>query len=776
MAVQAGKGAQLMRRSAFKNEAQACPAAAVKVAGNLPETLILFKKIPAISIIRALMSSLLVLLLSACSGQNWNNPYPASQSGENIFFGSFEERPKHLDPARSYSSNEWAFISQIYEPPLQYHFLKRPYELVPLTLERMPEVVLLDASGQQLPVDASEAAVAFTEYRLSIKAGIRYQPHPAFAKREDGSARYWPLDADELDNKYVLSDFTETGTRELTAQDYIYQIKRLATPENHSPIAGVMADHIVGFSDFMQRAKAAREADKKVGSSWTDLRKLDMEGLQSSGRYRFSIRIKKRYPQFIYWLAMNFFAPMPWEAERFYAQPGMAERNLTLHWFPVGTGPYMLSENNPNLRMVLEANPNFRGELYPSEGAAGDRAAGLLDDAGKPMPFVKRAVYSLEKEAIPRWNKFLQGYYDNSGISSDSFDQAVQFGAEGEASLTDSMRERGIQLDTAVATSLYYMGFNMRDPVVGGDPSDPADARRARKLRQAIAIAMDWEEFISIFQNGRGAVAQGPLPAGIFGHRDGEAGINPVVYQWRDGAPHRRSIDDAKRLLAEAGYPDGRDPKTGGPLVLYYDTAQSGPGSKSVLQWYAKQFKKIGIQLVARTSDYNRFQEKMLKGTAQIFSWGWNADYPDPENFLFLLYGPNGKVEQHGENAANFSNAEFDRLFAQMKDLPNGQPRQKVIDRMVAILREESPWLFGFSPKSYSLHHAWYHNALPHLMANNTLKYKRIDGAMRAKKQAEWNHPVLWPVGLLLAVLVLSAVPAIRDYRARERATAGGNS
>ena len=218
---------------------------------------------------------------------------------------------------------------------------------------------------------------------------------------------------------------------------------------------------------------------------------------------------------------------MPWEADYFYSQAGMTEKNITLDWYPVGTGPFMLSENNPNLRMVLERNPNFRGEAFPSEGESGDQASGLLDDAGKKMPFIDKAIYSLEKESIPAWNKFLQGYYDTSGIVSDSFDQAVQFNLQGNAELTDEMREKGIRLLTAVTTSTSYMGFNMADEVIGGD------SERARLLRRAISIAVDYEEYISIFANGRGKPAQGPIPPGIFGNVQGEAGINPYVYQWQ---------------------------------------------------------------------------------------------------------------------------------------------------------------------------------------------------------------------------------------------------
>lgn len=713
----------------------------------------------AVVLITALLS------LSGCGDQNWNNPYRPGQASEPIYFSSFSERPKYFDPARSYSANELAFISQIYEPPLQYHLLRRPYSLVPLTAVDMPEVVYYAADGTRLSDDAPSESVAYTDYIITIQRGIKYQPHPAFAVDETSKPTYWPLPPEVLASVNMLGDFAQVGTRELTSDDYVYQIKRLAYAPNHSPIAGLMAEHIRGFADFMKQSKKAGDSLEGEGDSkpWLDLRTIELAGVQALDRYRYRIRIEKKYPQFQYWLAMNFFAPMPWEAERFYQQPGLNEKNINLHWYPVGTGPFMLTENNPNLRMVLVRNPDFHGEAYPTDGTPQDREQGLLDDAGKPMPFVERAVYSLEKEAIPRWNKFLQGYYDVSGIGSDSFDQAVQITSSGDALLTDSMVQKGIKLDTAVETSIWYTGFNMIDPVVGGD------SERARLLRQAIAIAVDFEEYISIFANGRGQVAQSPLPPGIFGYRDGAAGINPVTHVWQDGKPRRRSIEDAKALLAKAGYPDGRDPKTGGPLVLNYDTMAAGPDSKSMLQWYRKQFEKLGIQLIIRATDYNRFQDKMLKGTAQIYTWGWNADYPDPENFFFLLYGPNAKADTKGENASNFKNAEFDRLFVAMKDLPNGEERQQVVDQMIAILRDESPWLFGYFPKSFTLHHDWYENATPHLMANNTLKYKRVDGETRAAAQWAWNKPVLWPVGLFVLILIVSIIPAVRGFRQRER-------
>jgi ABC-type transport system substrate-binding protein len=426
----------------------------------------------------------------------------------------------------------------------------------------------------------------------------------------------------------------------------------------------------------------------------------------------------------------------------------------------------MLSENNPNARMVLERNPNFRGERYPSEGEAGDAASGLLADAGRTVPFIDRVVFTREKEGIPYWNKFLQGYYDQSGISSDNFDQAVRVDLEGESGLTPEMAERGVQLRTSIGTSTFYLAFNFLDPVVGGL------TERARKLRQAVSIAVDWEEFISIFQNGRGIAGMGPIPPGIFGYREGPESVNPLVYEWVNGAPRRKPIEAARKLLGEAGYPGGRNAQTGEPLVLYLDTVQRGPGDKPRLDWYRRQLAKLDIQLEIRATDWNRFQEKIRTGNTQLFFLGWNADYPDPENFMFLLNGPQARAKTGGENAANYQNPEYDRLFVQMKNMANGPERQAIIDRMLAIAREDAPWVWGFHPKDYGLAHAWVANVKPNQMARNELKYYRIDPQQRAQRRAEWNRPVVWPIAFIVLVLVAAFAPAVISYRRRERTAA----
>ena len=700
-----------------------------------------------------------ILLLVGCEESEWNNPYRISEQDEAIIYTSFSERPKELDPVKSYNAAEYEFITQIYEPPLQYHFLKRPYELVPLAAARMPVKIYYDKNGNQLSADVETLEIAYIDYIVEIKQGIRYQPHPAFARDSEGNYLYHALELKNLDGIHVLSDFSKQGSRELTAYDYVYQIKRLAHPNLHSPLAGLLGNYILGFAEY--REAVLNELEKHP-EQWLDLRNIPMQGLQVLDDYRYRIRLKEVYPQFIYWLSMPFFSPIPWEADKFYSQAGMNERNISFNWYPVGTGPYLLAENNPNLRMVLEKNPNFHGERYPGEGEPEDYRNGMLEDAGKELPFVDRIVFSLEKESIPYWNKFLQGYYDKSGISSDSFDQSVKLSSQGEFGLTEDMQSRGIQLASAVATSLYYIGFNMRDEVVGGL------SERARLLRRAISIVVDYDEYIAIFQNGRGVAAQGPIPPGIFGFEEGEFGINPYVFNWRNGRAVRKSINEAKELMRQAGYADGIDQRTGKPLILYFDTVSSGVDSKARLNWMIKQFAKIDIQLVIRATDANRFFGKLDDGAFQIYQLGWNADYPDPENFMFLLYGPNSTVLSKGQNYSNYQSAEFDRLFDEMKSMENGVERLALIREMNEVVRADAPWIFAFNPKAYSLYHSWYRNVKPNLMANNTYKYKRVDPGIRAAQREQWNQPIMWPVYLLIALLVVTVAPAIRSFYQRE--------
>lgn len=740
-------------------------------------------RIPSRSARRGLVGAVLLMALAACGVPN--NPNPPGSEATNTFFTSLQESsPKYLDPTSSYSANETVFTYHIYEPPLRYNYLKRPYVLEGRAVEAVPVPRYYDKDGKELPDDAPGDQVAESVYELKVRPGVRYAPHPAFARNPDGSFAYQGLKAADVSGKFALTDFERTGTRELVADDFVYAIKRIATPRVKSSSYSVMSEYIVGMKDY---AKKVREVDAGLRKGlapterdlpFLDFRKIPFDGATVVDDHTFRIRVVGKYPQFKYWLAMTFFAPIPWEAEAFYAQPGMAEHNLSLNYWPAGTGPYMATEYVENRRHVMVRNPNFRGEPYPCEGEPEDAQHGLLKDCGKTMPFIDKIVVNVEKERLPMKSKWRAGYLEEPDM--DHLEWGLEFSTEARDSdrTAAEFKEKGFRFPRAVEAVNWYIGFNWWDPVVGKGKT-AADVERNRKLRQALQIAVDWDEFSDLFesQGKAGPPATGPVPPGVFGFRTGKEGIDPIAYDWKDGRAVRKPIEVAKKLMEEAGYPGGRDAKTGQPLILNYDYQRvPTPELRAEIDWVIKQFAKVGVQLELRATDYNRFQDKMNTGSAQIFWWGWNADYPDAENFLTLLYGPNSKAatKGQGENAANYQNDEYDRLYEKMRYLEDTPEKQAVIDRMTAIAREDSPWLWGYNPYSVGSYQPWMSNGKPTYMIREIIEYRRLDPAMRESLVRKWNPPHFWPLWLIGLLFLLGLWPAWRAFKARERTNALG--
>jgi ABC-type transport system substrate-binding protein len=729
----------------------------------------------------ALVAVLLATLLGL-GGCN-NSPYPAGAESTNTLFYSFDERsPRYLDPVASYSNPESAYTLQIYEPPYGYHYLKRPYQLIPKSAAEVAKPHYLDKDGKPLPDDAPAESIAESVYDVPIRHGVMYQPHPAFAKDAQGQPLYLNLTRAQLGDKRSPWDFAVQGTRELVAEDYVYALKRHATTRIEAPIYAVFADFVIGLKDYSELIK---KEDAKLlkglpddvrDKPFLDFRKWPLSGTSAPDKYTWRIRLKGKYPQWSYWMALPFLAPMPWEADAFYAQQGMSENGLSLNQWPVGTGPYMMSEFVRDRRHVLLRNPNYHGETYPCEGMPGDKEQGLLDDCGKAMPFIDKLYVTIEKEKVPRKEKFKQGYLDVPEIERPEWGVDFRNDADDSDKVKALFDERGFKFPLMTDISNWYLGFNMLDPVVGYGQT-PEERERHRKLRQAIAIAIDWEEgYGRIFKYKGGVAAHGPIPPGLFGSREGQGDFhNPVTHNWVDGKPVRRRIEDAKKLLAEAGYPDGRDATSGKPLVLNYDFQRAlTPEFKSENDWMVKQFAKLGLQLEIRATDFNQYQDKTLKGKHQIFWGGWLADYPDAENFLFLTYGPLGRSKHQGDNYANYENPEYDALYRQLQALDDGPAKQAVIDKMVAILQNDSAWCFGYFPWGGLAFQPWVYNGKPSILIRDMAKYYRVDPVLRAQKQAEWNHPIRWPLALLALALLALVWIARRSFKARETATARG--
>ena len=717
-------------------------------------------------------------LLAGCN----NNPLPHDAAASNTSFSAVvESSPRHLDPTASYWSNDTPYTYQIYEPLYGYHYLKRPFVLVPKTAQEVVKPAYLDKDGKPLPADAPGELVAESVYDVRIKPGILFQPHPAFAKDEQGKHRYHTMKPGDLGKRRTPLDFEASGSRELTAEDFVYALKRHATTRITTPIFPVFAEYVLGLKEYGERVKR-EDAKLRAGSDpasqdkpFLDFRNWPLAGATAPEKHLLRIRLKGKYPQWSYWMQMTFMAPLPWEADAFYAQPGMASVGLTLDTWPVGTGPYMMTEFIKDRRHVLQRNPNYRGEPYPCEGMPGDKEAGLLDDCGKRMPFIDTLVSTVEREAVPRKGKFRQGFYDVEVFERTDTGMDYRVDMQDSEDVRSEYLQKGFRLGLSSDVNSYFIAFNMLDPTIGTG-STPQRDQMNRKLRQAISIAIDWEEYSKVFPKKAGDTAMGPLPDGINGSRHGTLeGVNPVTHTVRDAKAVRRPIAEAKKLMAEAGYPDGRDAKTVQPLVLNYDVYYPAtPERKPEIDWVVRQFAKIDIQLEVRATDNNQFQDKVRKGKYQVFWLGWNADYPDAENFLFLLYGPNGKTKFDGENTSNYDNPDYDRMYSKLKLLDDGPQKQMLIDQMVKAVQQDAPWTFGFFPYSSAAVQSWVHNSKSAILVRDQGRYLRLDVAERVKRQKEWNDQVWWPMLLLCVALAAVVVVALRSFRRRERMNARG--
>ena len=643
----------------------------------------------------------LLVALAACLAACDNNPHvpPLKKSRPDgspwvVAYRVFPEDPRSLDPQFAYDEVSHVVIASVYDTLLTYDPLKEEYELQPMI-------------GSEMPVFEPQAD-GKVDVLCKIKPGIFFHDDPCFPQGKG---------------------------RELTSRDFVYSFQRMADPKVECPIASTMQDYLVGFGD-------AYAAAEKSGSFNYDAPFAPVEMVD---RYTFRIHMTKPYPQIKYWLAFWFTAPVAREAVEYYNGSVVdGVRRPLFRFHPVGNSAFRLAEWKRGQIIRFVRNDNYKTVRFPSSGWSPDLDHYLKPHANAQLPIVDEVQLILMRESIPAWILFRQGWTDASGVGKDVFNSVV----DASHNLNDEYRRRGVTLIKDLEPDVWYLMFNMKDPVLGSNV----------KLRQALSLAYDAQAQNEIFGNNILNLTGQFLPPRMFGFDPDFK--NP----WRD----KTNVEKARQLIAEAGYPDGIDPKTGKPLEIVLDTqADSGTG-RQMAEFDRSQFEQLGIRVRIQENLFSQMMEKEMKATYQMVSSGWQADYPDPENFMALFYGPN--VAPFGHNLSVYRNPEFDKLFEQMATMEDGPERAAIIQKMNQILLVQDTVVAPlFNQVTYALRQPW----TPYFVKNaivskfGGLRYSVIDTALREQKQIEWNRKTYWP---LAAAFALVAAVIIYGIRRRTRA------
>ena len=506
-----------------------------------------------------------------------------------------------FDPAKAQDYYSQTVIEALFEPLLTYDYLARPAKLAPRAAEAMPVV--------------SDQA---RTYVFKLRKGVYFAPDPAFKGKK----------------------------RELTAEDYVYSIKRYKDPVNRSPYESFI-DGIVGLEELKKVAE-------KTGKFNYDTR---VAGLQALDRYTLQVKLKETDYNFPHIMAMPNFGAVAREVIEAYADD--------THGHPVGTGPYVLKEWRRSNKIVLEANPEFRGFTWHFEPGNDTHDKEVVAEmTGKKMPQIGRVEISVIEEQQAAWLAFQNNELDVLWLREQFSPAALS-----KNQVNPELAEQGVTLNRITDPDINYTYINTTDPQFGGFTKEKI------ALRRAILMSFDNAEYIRVIRKGQAMEEQYAIPPGVVG--------NDPTY--RTSIAHDPQL--ANKLLDQFGYKRGSDGyrtwPDGKPLVWRYSSTPSSR-DRELDELWQKSVERIGIRIQV---DKNKFPDELKQERAcQLLSRtaAWIADYPDGDDFMQLFYGPNS----HQNNNACFQLAEWDRIYEKTRTMPDSPERNQLyrqLWRMVEV-------------------------------------------------------------------------------------------
>ena len=572
-------------------------------------------------------------------------PWPAA--AEKVLRYAFPVAETGFDPAQIndlYSSN---LLSHIFEPLLTYDYLARPVKVKPNTAAALPEV-------------SADARV----WTIRVRPGIYFADDPAFGGKR----------------------------RELTAQDYVYSLKRHWDPRNKSPNLYLIDTRVVGMSELRKQALGGGKFDYD----------RPVEGLRALDRYTLRITLSEPTPNMLYYLTYcNLSCAVAREVVE-AAGDKIMER-------PVGTNAYRLAQWKRSSRIVLERNPGYREHFYAEEAPADDAEAQAIAARmkGKRLPQIDRVEVYIVEEAQPRWLAFLNAEHDLiTGVPQEFAHLAVP-----EGRLAPNLAKKKVQMHRVSEVDLAFAYFGMEHPVVGGYTPEKV------ALRRAISLAYDADEAIRAIYRGQAIPAQSTVPPGAIGYNPDLAGLaeyNPAKakalldtygYVDRDGDGYREAPDGAKLVLELASTPDSQ--------------------GKQQDELWRKFMDRVGLRIEFRKGRWPELLRESRAGKLMMWNLGWIAAMPDADTFYVILYGPNGGQS----NQSRFNLPAWNALYDKAKVLPNGEARDRLYFEMDKLMFAYAPMRPIAHRITTGLMHPWVSGYRRHPVLREFWKYLDVERA-----------------------------------------------
>ncbi|PTT93152.1 bicyclomycin resistance protein [Pelomonas sp. HMWF004] len=538
-----------------------------------------------------------------------------------------------FDPVRLSDIYSRSVIAHIFEGLYTYDPLARPTRIVPLLADGEPQI-----SGD------------YKTFVIKVRPGIYFADDPAFKGKR----------------------------REVTAQDFVYSIKRYADPANNAQ--GWVSYEDAGIVGLTALRKKAIQSKQPFSYD------TEVEGLKALDRYTLQVKTEEPRPRLIesIFAGNDLFGAVAREVVEFYGDQIMEH--------PVGTGPFMLSSWRRSSQMVLVRNPAYRERVYEAQPAADDAEgqAILAKFKGRRIPMIDRVVIDVIIENQPRWLAFLADEHDFIERMPEEFITQAAPGGK----LAPNLAKRGMQAVFTLAPDVTLTCFNMDDPVVGGLAPEKV------ALRRALSLAYDVNKELRLARRGQGVPAQGPLKPHTTGY---DAAFKSTMSEYD---PAR-----AKALLDLYGYVDKngdgwRDMPDGTPLVLVRNT-ESNSLNRAIDELWDKSLREIGIRLQLKIQQWPENLKAAQAGNFQMWQVGSTASQPDGQQILQRYYGPASGTQ----NLPRFKHPRMDAIYDRMQALPDGPEREALfleaqrlavafmpykvhVHRLLTDI--EQPWMTGF--------------------------------------------------------------------------------